>query len=299
MLDLNRLRILRELKRRGTLAAVARALSYSPSAISQQLAKLEAETGVALLEPIGRGVRLTAQAEILVSHTEVLLQRMEQAQADLATSLSEVGGTVRIAAFQTAAHALLPGVLDDLALGHPRLRVEVSEMEPEVSLPALIAREFDLVVGEQYPGHPHPPRNGLRLAELTCDRLRLALASGGQIARSMSLAELAGHAWVMEPSGSASRRWATALCRTFGFEPDVRYESADLLFHVRLVESGHAAAVLPDLVWAGRPNLDLHELPGEPARTIFLATRSGADHHPAITAVSEALRRASRSRVLL
>lgn len=114
----------------------------------------------------------------------------------------------------------------------------------------------------------------------------------------MSPAELAGYAWVMEPNGTASRQWTTALCRTLGFEPDVRYESADLLFHVRLVESGHAAAVLPDLVWSGRPSLELRALPGEPFRTIFLATRSGADHHPAITAVSDALRRAGWSRVL-
>lgn len=151
MLDLRRLRLLRELARRGTIAAVAEAFSFSPSAVSQQLSTLEKETGVRLLEPAGRRVRLTAQAELLVTHAEVLLEEMERAEAALAQSLETTVGTLRVAAFQTAVLALVPGALIRLAQKHPQLRVEVTELEPAVATPALVAGEFDIVLGEEYP----------------------------------------------------------------------------------------------------------------------------------------------------
>src|SRR6266581_1772585 len=115
VLDLHRLRLLRELKHRGTLAAVAEALAYTPSAISQQLSVLETEAGVQLLERAGRRVRLTPAAERLVEHTEAILERLEQAQADLDASAASIGGTVRVAAFHTTAHAVIPAALSALA----------------------------------------------------------------------------------------------------------------------------------------------------------------------------------------
>jgi DNA-binding transcriptional LysR family regulator len=287
MLDLHRLRLLRELKLRGTLAAVAKALSYSPSAVSQQLTQLEAETGVTLLARVGRGVALTAQAELLVEHTEALLQRMERAESDLAASLTSVSGTVRMATFQTAAHALIPPAIALLNHEHPALRVEVTVMDPDRALPALLARDFDLVLGEEYPGHPHPPRPGLELADLARDPLRLALPPASTV--PASLAALADQPWVMELEGSPPRQWATTVCRQAGFEPDVRYQSSDLLFHLRLVEAGHAVALLPDLVWTTKPSAVLQALPGDPARRIFTATRSGTGQHPAVRAVQESL----------
>jgi DNA-binding transcriptional LysR family regulator len=146
VLDLHRLRLLRELKHRGTLAAVAEALAYTPSAISQQLSVLEAEAGVPLLERAGRRVRLTPAAERLVEHTEAILERLEQARADLDASAASISGTVRVAAFHTTAHAVIPAALSALAGTHPALRVEVTEREPETSLPGLIAHEFDLAL---------------------------------------------------------------------------------------------------------------------------------------------------------
>ncbi len=295
MLDLHRLRLLRELKHRGTLAAVASALSYSPSAISQQLTLLETEAGVRLLEPVGRRVQLTVQAEILVAHTEALLQRLEQAEADLATSLTDVTGTVRVASFQSAALALIPPVLSQLAEAHPWLRVEVTEMEPEQSLPALVARRFDLVIGEEYPGHPERRAPQLHLENLVNDPIRLALPDAGTHARALD--DLADQAWVMEPEGTAARRWATAVCRDAGFEPDVRYTSSDLLLHARLVHSGHAAALLPDLATRNDPDLTarLRPLPADPARRVFTAVRRGAGTHPAMTAVRTELHKATRA----
>lgn len=288
VLDLHRLRLLRELKHRGTLAAVASALSYSPSSISQQLSVLEREVGVPLLEPVGRRVRLTPQAEILVAHTEAVLERLERAEADLAASLRGITGVLRVAAFQTAALALVPDALSLLRDAHPRLRVEVVQCEPESALPALLARDFDLVITEEYPGDPMPRPAGIEYAELGEDEIRLALPGSGL---SADLRDLAGHPWVLEPGGTAARRWATRLCRDAGFEPDVRFESSDLLLHLRLVEHGHAAAFLPGLVWSGRPpTVTVLPLPeGRRTRRLYTATRRGGGDHPAVRACRAAL----------
>jgi DNA-binding transcriptional LysR family regulator len=290
--DLHRLRLLRELKHRGTLAAVAEAMSYSPSSVSQQLSQLQAEVGIPLLEPVGRRVRLTPQAEILVAHTEAVLERLEQARADVATSLREVTGTVRVAAFQTAALALVPHALTLLARDHPGLRVHVTEAWPDVALPALLSRDFDLVLGEEYPGDPVPFPPELEREDLCADPLRLAVPD---VFGGASLLSVAERPWVMEIPGSPARRWASALCRRAGFEPDVRFETSDLLLHVRLVEAGLAVALLPDLVWYGRtPSMPLHPLPrGRRTRTVFSAVRRGHGAHPAITACRAALQAAS------
>jgi DNA-binding transcriptional LysR family regulator len=297
MYDLHRLRVLRELKHRGTLAAVARALAYSPSAISQQLSLLEAEVGVPLLEPVGRRVRLTDQAEILVAHTEAILRQLETAEADLATSLSELRGTLRIASFQTAALALVPTALDRLRGLHPSLRVHVTQVEPEVALPALQARDFDLVIAEEYPGNPNPRPAGLDSEDLLDDALHLAVPRGvaSKVRSSDQLGSLADQPWVMEPVGTAARQWAMTLCRTAGFEPDVRFEGSDLLVHIRLVERGHAAALIPNLAWDGeRPTVVLHQLPrGQRSRRIFTVAREGGSQHPAVQACRDALKRAA------
>lgn len=296
MFDLHRLRLLRELKHRGTLAAVAAALSYSPSSISQQLSQLEAEVGVRLLEPVGRRVRLTARAELLVSHVEAVLERLERAEADLAGSLDELTGTLRIASFQTAALALLPGTLALLRDAHPRLRVHVTQAEPEESLPALLARDFDVVLSEEYPESPIPRPAELEQEDLGEDALRLThagLTAGADPAEA--LRSLADRPWVMEPEGTPARHRVTTLCRTAGFEPDVRFESSDLLLHLRLVEQGHAAAVLPDLLWHGAPPPKLPLLPlpnGSRTRRLVTAVRRGGGHHPAVRACRAALRRA-------
>lgn len=325
MFDLHRLRLLRELKHRGTLAAVAAALSYAPSSVSQQLSQLEAEVGVPLLEPVGRRVRLTEQAEILVAHTEAVLARLERAEADIAASLTELTGTVRIAAFQTAALALVPAALGLLRERHPGLRVHVTQWEPEKALPALQARDFDLVLAEEYPDSPSPRLAGLEHEPLLTDPLRLAAptqgtgpdtgapaAPGPDVTRgtdgavppvpdgspgggaSAVLRALAGRPWVMEPEDTPARRWAVSLCRDAGFEPDVRFETTDLLLHLRLVEQGHAAAFLPDLVWSGRaPTVPLHPLPpGRGTRRILTVVRQGRAQHPAVRACRTALREA-------
>lgn len=299
MFDLHRLRLLRELKHRGTLSAVALALAYAPSTVSEQLSQLEAEAGVPLLEPVGRRVRLTPQAEILVAHTEAVLERLERAQAEIAGSLTEVTGTLRVAAFQTAALALVPAVLGLLRDRHPLLRVHVTQLEPEEGLSALRARDCDLVVIEEYPGTAHARTAELQRETLLDDPLHLAApeAAGTADNPTARLRSLAGRSWVMEPAGTPARQWATTVCRTAGFEPDVRFETTDLLLHLRLVELGHAVALLPDLVFNGQePRVALHPLPrGQRSRRLSTVTRRGRGDHPAIRACRDALRQAADS----
>ncbi|MCA4134327.1 LysR substrate-binding domain-containing protein [Arthrobacter sp. M4] len=298
MLDVRRLRLLHELKIRGTLADVADAMKYSPSSVSQQLSLLEKEAGVKLLRKSGRRVQLTPQAEILVEHTAELLKTLEQAETELAASLTAVTGTVRLAVFQSAALALMPDFLTAMRSEFPDVRVEMTQREPETALYETWARDFDLVVAEQYPGHAAPHHAGLDRATLTTDALRLAtppVELGGEAINS--LADTAGLPWVMEPHGAASRHWAEQTCRQAGFEPDVRYETADLQAQIRLIESGNAVAIMPDLVWTGRSrSVQLLELPGLPRRTIFTSTRTAGRIHPAIQACREVLERVAALR---
>lgn len=288
MLDLHRLRLLRELSHRGTLAAVAAAFAYSPSAVSQQLAKLETEAGVPLLERVGRGVRLTTEARILVTHTEAVLARLEQAEADLAASRGEISGTVRVAAFQSVALALIPAMLARLAARHPRLRVDVAVREPADALVGLAARDFDLVVNEEYPGAPAAIDDELDRQWALDDALQLVVPTEWGVIDHV--ADVAGRPWVLEPSGTPARDWAETFCRERGFEPDVRFAFDDLMMRLRLVEAGQAAALLPSLAPVGDPrSIAVVTLPGDPVRRISTVVRRGAADHPALVAVREAL----------
>ena len=296
MLEVKRLRLLWELSARGTVAAVAEALNYTPSAVSQQLALLEREAGVPLLRKVGRTLELTAAAESLVADTEELLAGLERAEAALHHGHSEVAGTVRVAAFQTVLLAIMPQTLRRLRAEHPRLRVELVQVEPEAALRETWARGFDLVIAEQYPGHAAAHFAGLDREPLTRDPIRLALPlpgiGGAEFDGVHALAQAAELPWVMEPRGAASRHWAEQACRSAGFEPDVRYETADLQAHVRLVESGNAVALLPGLMHTGPEHrLRFVGLDGAPHRTLFTAARASSGGHPALVALREALQR--------
>jgi DNA-binding transcriptional LysR family regulator len=305
VLDVHRLRLLRELDRRGTLAAVARALSYSPSAISQQLSQLEAEAGATLLEPAGRGVRLTPMARILVAHTEAILERLEEAEADLRAADTEVRGTLRVASFQSVLFALIPSVLTRLAQRHPGLRVEITHEQAIPAFEGLLAHDFDLVIGEDYPGVALPPVTGARTQLLASDELFIVLPSRGPHAvavatpadgRPFRLADLAGVPWILDPPDDAPGRWARNAFREAGFEPDVRYSGNDLLFEIFLAERGHAASVIPGLLLSTVPPPDARVLriPGRPHRRLTTGVRAGAAGQPAIRALREALRHAVR-----
>ena len=287
MFEVRRLRLLHELRLRGTLAAVAEALSYSPSTISQQLAQLEKEAGLPLLEPDGRRVRLTPHGEVLAAHAARVLDLEEGVRAELA-SVQPGHSPVRVAVLQTAAQAIVPRALTLIAQRLPSLRVEITELPPEAGLFELAARGFDLVVAEQYPGHTRAHADGVIREPLGTDPMRLAVPPAEHAA---TLTDLRRHAWVMEPEGTAARQWAVQQCRAAGFEPDVRFELADLSAHARLIADGHAVGMLPDLLWAGtQPPVRLVPLPGAPAREVFTAARTSSVGRPDLDAVRAALR---------
>jgi len=295
MLDVRRLALLRELSLRGTIAAVAAALHQTPSAISQQLSQLEREAGVPLLRRAGRRLQLTPQAEILVRRTEEVLTTLEAAEAELASSLTQASGVIRVAIFQSVALALLPAALDVLEHEHPALTAVVTQREPETALHETFARDFDLVIAEEYPGHAAPQLAGLDRMPLTTDAIRLAVPpAGAERFAVRDIRDARDAPWVMEPYGAASRHWAEQACRRAGFEPQVRFETADLQAHVRLIQTGHAVALLPDLIWQGaQPSVDLVPLAGDPRRTVFTSTRHASATHPAVVAFRDALARAA------
>ncbi|MEU8438309.1 LysR substrate-binding domain-containing protein [Streptomyces sp. NPDC029216] len=174
MLDVRRLRLLRELARRGTIAAVAEALAYSPSAVSQQLAVLEREAGLPLLERTGRRVRLTPAAQNLVGHAEAVLERLERADADLAEARSGLAGVLRIGAFPTATRALVPAALVHLARRHPALEPMVDETDPAAVAHALRAGDLDVALVHEYDFVPTPPEPGLATRPLYGEAMYLA-----------------------------------------------------------------------------------------------------------------------------
>jgi len=301
MLDVNRLRMLVELSRRGTLSAVADALSYSKASVSQQLSALERDVGVPLLRRVGRGVQFTPQGNVLVTEAIGILDQLEHAEVAVAESLTEVTGTVHIAVFQSTAHSLLPGALNALREQHPALRVEVTESDPETGLVGVSSRDFDLILAEQYPGRTRPIHADLDRVVLVHDAIALARMPGTPESADAA-AELWStreQPWVLEPAGTASRAWAEQLCRTAGFEPDVRFEVADLTAHVRLIRAGLAVGLLPELVWAGEPpTVALTALPDEPRREIFSSARRVSAAAPSIRAVRRALASAASRNLL-
>ncbi|MFF2479192.1 LysR family transcriptional regulator [Streptomyces sp. NPDC058066] len=292
MLDMRRVRLLVELERRGSLAAVGEALHLSASGVSAQVSRLEREVGTPLVVKIGRGLRLTEAGARLAGHGRRLLAEMEQAEADLRELSGQVAGTLRLASFQSAALLLLPQVLANLD-SHAGLRVELVQAEPERSVPALLAGDFDVVVAEEYPGvQPWIPAETHR-HELGRDPLSAVVAESLLEGRVLSV-EGGRIPWVMESRGSASREWAELTCRRMGFEPDVRYESDDLLVHLELIQRGLAAGMLPAIV-ADRARDDLRWQPTGAARILLTLTRRGTERLPSLRLVRRELRSAFRT----
>lgn len=286
MLSLPRLRLLREVSRGGSLAAAARTLNYTPSAVSQQLKLLERETGTALLEPVGRGVRLTPAAQGLVAHTERILAQLEEAEADLAADQAAVRGELTVAAFQSAVLTVAPVALDALARDHPELRVNLIQREVEGAYQGLLSHEFDLIISEEYPGREDPRRDGVDSVELLRDPLYLGLPLDGPLSgRPRSLAELAEAPWALDSEVTSTGAWSRAVCRQAGFEPWVRVDTFNPLLQADLARTGHALAFLPALLGPRHlAGIRRVGLPGSPFRLLSTQVRSGRTRHPAVVA---------------
>jgi DNA-binding transcriptional LysR family regulator len=297
MLDLRRLRLLRELHARGTIAAVADALQYTPSAVSQQLAVLEREAGRPLLERAGRGVRLTDDALILVGHAEALLERAELAEAELAAGDGRVAGRARIASFQSMALRLAVPAMQDLAVAAPALRCELVEAEPEQSLPALALGDIDLVLADEWQHQPRARTPGVEREDLCRDPVALLLPAGhpavGRHRVAVPLGELADAAWVTGHPGAGWDAVTVRACRELGgFDPDIRHRTNDSVISLALVAAGRALTLMPRMVGLDdRPGIAVRAIAeGTVDRTIFMATRVADARRPSVQALRGAIR---------
>jgi DNA-binding transcriptional LysR family regulator len=279
--DLRRLRMLRELAARGTLGAVASALGYTPSAVSQQLAVLEREAGTRLLERVGRGVRLTDAGRLLVQHAGILLTAAEAARSDLAALTGEIRGTVRAGGLQSATRRVLIPAVARLRTDHPLVRVELSELELEEALPELRLGSLDLVISDEYDGHPRPRPAGVRSAVLHEESLHLVLPAGHPCAQhegSVAVAALRDDVWVASAVGTGHHALVVGTCRALGgYEPDLRHHSNDADVQLELVRTAGAVALMPTLTLpAADPALVVRELDEAVIRRrLMVLTRDG------------------------
>ena len=302
MLHLGRLRLLHELHARGTIAAVAEALHFTPSAVSQQLAVLEREAGVKLLEPAGRGVRLTDPGIVLAGHATALLDRAARAEAELAAATGRVAGRVSVASFQSVALQVAIPAMRALAGTAPELVCELIEAEPEESLPALALGDVDLVLADEWHHQPHARPAGVDRHDLGADPVRVVLPADHPAARrhpwAVPLAELAGDVWSTGRPGSGWDEMTERTCRRLGgFDPDIRHRTNDSVTTLGLVAAGQAVTLLPELVRPGdRPGVVVRAMAGDDDvhRTIYAATRTADATRPTVGALLAAIRAAAR-----
>ncbi|MGW7517902.1 LysR substrate-binding domain-containing protein [Streptomyces sp. NPDC054796] len=293
MLDVRRLRLLRELSLRGTITAVAEALTFTPSAVSQQLSALEREAGVPLLERTGRRVTLTPAGQNLVRHAEAVLERLEQAASELADTRQGPAGTLRIGTFPSATRTMVPTVLTLLARRHPRLEPMVSEVDPAGVADALRAGDLDVALVHDYDFVPTPAETGLDSQPLCTEPMYLAsspLVPGG-VPDGSRIEHWKDAPWITATPGTLCHAMTVRACQAVGFTPRVRHQVDEFATVLTLVTAGQGVALLPRL---GLPDpwpavtltrLRLH-------RRTRVAFRAGAASHPAVLAVTAALRAA-------
>jgi DNA-binding transcriptional LysR family regulator len=299
MLDVRRLRVLQEVAVRGSIAAAAEALSFTPSAVSQQLKKLERETGVELLRRTPSSVTLTAAGQRLVDHTDGILERLAEAEADL-MRLAGKEEPLRLGSITTAAVTILPEALKRYAGLRPPGEVHVVEADPLASLARVRARELDLAIVYEYDHVPLPVDDRLELETLLEEPMRVVLPAGHPAARkrAVRVEELAEEAWIKGTSRSSCHEFTARACRAAGFEPRIVAEFDDYAAMQKAVAGGVGVAFAPDLGLTGLiPGLDVRPIAfAAPHRRILAAARRGETGEPAVAAMLEALHGAVAAR---
>lgn len=296
MLDVRRLRLLRELSLRGTITAVAQALSFSPSAVSQQLSALEREAGLPLLERTGRKVTLTPAAQNLVRHAEVVIELLEQAAAELVEARHGLAGPLRMGTFPSATRTIVPGALAVLASRHPNLEPMVSEIDPASVANALRAGELDVALIHDYDFVPTPAEPGLDSEPLCSEVMYLACANPAPVTpgptpstSASTIERWKGAPWITATPGTLCHAMTIRACQAAGFTPRVRHQVDEFGTVLALVAAGQGVALVPQLgVLDLPPGVALNRLPLH--RRTEIAFRSGAAAHPAVSAVASALR---------
>jgi DNA-binding transcriptional LysR family regulator len=284
MFDPWQLRSLRELARQGTMAAVAEVFSLTPSAVSQQLASLERQAGVRLIEPDGRKVRLTPAGRALAERADGILVALQEA-ADEVTALDrDAAGVLRLASFSTAAAALCPAVMTALAERYPRHQVSLSEMEPPRSIGALVSGEVDLAIVDEPALSVAGQHAGIEHEEIYADPLYCVMRADHPAAARLTidLAEMAADAWIMDDPSCSFYRLTVELCHAAGFQPNVVANTESVDVYSALVRAGAGIAILPGLAFAGATGLSFRPIAPRIVRRIYAVYRKGSNARPPI-----------------
>lgn len=293
MLDLRRLRILHAVSAYGSVTAAAAALGYSAPAVSQQLAALEREVGMELTERSGRGISLTPAAGILVTHTDALLTQLDAAESDLAALRDQAAGRIALAAFASAAAGIVPAAWARLARSAPRVEIELTQMEPEESLPAVRRGETDVAIAHEYDVLPRPLDPLFERRELLSDPVLIAVPADSPAAAGegpVRLRSLAGQSFLVPRASTSCAEMVQRACARAGFVPRVAARANDFQVLLSLAAAGAGVALVPRL--AARnipPGVRLTE-PAEPIlRQVFTVSRRGGDRKPAVRLALDAL----------
>lgn len=295
MIDPWRLRTLLALAQRGTMAAVAAEHSISPSAVSQQIAALERETGIQLIEPDRRRVRLTVAGRTLVAHADTILAAMQAATDELQAVENDAVGEIRLAAFPSAASQICPPAIRAVRTAYPRQLVTIQDLEPHESIAALRAGNADIVIvdGTGLPQVDHEPQ--FAHEELLIDALYCVMPQDHQAARrrSIVLADMKADDWVMEDQSSWYFRQVMELCNAAGLNPRVVAYCRSSLTVLYLVRAGVGISIQPGLALAGYRGIVARPLKPAFERHIYMVYRRGAARRPSIQTALAALRNAA------
>jgi DNA-binding transcriptional LysR family regulator len=293
MLDVKRLRILREVARAGSFSAAADALFLSQSAVSQQIATLEREVGMQLLDRTREGPKLTDAGRVLVAHADAAIARLDEAERELAAIAGLEGGELRLASFPTASATVLTEAVSVFHRRHPKVRLGVADAEPEESLPQLRRGEIDLALTFDYPTIPAIDERDLDRTLLLTESMHLCLPAEHPLAARdvVPLAELRDEVWLCGSLPSTCGEVILSACRNAGFEPRVGFESDDYHVIQGFIAAGLGFTLLPDLALATlRSGLVVRATdPPAPRRRVWAATRAEGARSPATSAMVEIL----------
>lgn len=290
-LSVPRLMLLREVAARGTIAAAAEAVAYSPSAVSQQLTKLEAEIGAPLLERHGRGVALTELGRIAVEQADLLFRSLDQAAAAIDAARGTTAGRVAVAAFPSGLTELVAPAAHMLSQSAPDLRLEASQMEDNTSIAELRLGTIDVALLQAYSHLPRPRHNDLSTVALLDDPLMLAIPSTWEERSGATLATFRDVPWIAEPAETPAGRALEQAARAADFIPDIRYRVEDFTVTRALVAEGLGVALIPQLASSKSPEgVRLIAIPRQNmVRRIYAATRHEEIQRPTVRVALEAL----------
>jgi DNA-binding transcriptional LysR family regulator len=296
-LNTTRLQILREVSSRGTITAAAKALYLTPPAVSHQLAVLEREVGVPLLQRTARSIQLTGAGRRLVEHADTILADCEVALADVESFAAEVSGTVRLSIFQTAAQSIALPAMVALRTQYPRLEVIANDLEPTLAIPALKSAQLDIALSHEWDYVPLPKEPGLDRFPLLAEPIYALLPDGHPLAGGpVHLADLAEERWCVAKESAASRRAVNRITSAAGFEPNVVMESNYFRAIGAAVEAGVGVGIAPQMTDLRGLNLVIQPLV-DPAihRRVMAVVRKGSGGSPTIRAVLDAMLVAAES----